>query len=347
MVSSDLALLKELSEAFGPPGDEGEVRTILRRALRVPDAPADALGNLIVTQEGDPGSPRAMVAAHMDEVALIVDALEEGGALRFKKVGGIDDRVLPSTWVRVGPRRLPGVIAVKPTHLLKGEEAGEAIPSDELYIDIGASTREEAAQVVRPGDYACFATEFSLFGEGKVRGKALDDRAGCFIAARLATAGTRCTTVYAFTAQEEVGLRGAQAAAYRVNPDFAVVLEATTCADMPDPDDRRRSTVMGRGPALTFQDGSSIPHPRLLEKLVETAERERIPYQWKETTAGGNDAGSIHKARAGIPTVSVSVPCRYLHTPCSVVDLGDLENTFRLVQAFLGRIAAEGLPFSA
>lgn len=344
MALSKLELFKELSEAFGPPGGEAEVRQVLRRALGGAGAREDALGNLLIVREGDPSAPLAMVAAHMDEVALIVDYIEESGALRFKKVGGIDDRVLPSAWVRVGAGRLPGVIGAKPSHLLKGDERGEATPSDELYIDIGASSREEASQAVRPGDYACFMTEFELFGENKVRGKALDDRAGCYLAALMAMGPVRCTTTFAFTAQEEVGLRGAQAAAYRINPDFAVVLEATSCADMPDPQDRRRSTRMGKGPALTFQDAATIPHPGLLEKLVETAEREGIPYQWKETTAGGTDAGSIHKSRAGIPAVNISVPCRYLHTPCSVLDLEDLEHALRLVQAFLARIAAEGLP---
>lgn len=339
-------LLARLSEAFGPPGAEDEVRAILQEELkdRWDEAYVDSMGNLIASFGRSRKGPRAMIAAHMDEVGFIVDFIEEDGSLRFKKVGGIDDRVLPASRVRVGRHKVPGVIGLKPKHLLKGDEAEKVVESDDLFIDIGARSRSEAEEVVRPGDYAAWDTPFRTLSATVVSGKALDDRAGCAMAAALAKEELPLPVDVAFTVQEEIGLRGAKVAAERVRPDFAVVLEATTCADMPDPSSRRRSTLLGRGPALTFQDASSIPHRGLLELLVRTAEDEGIPYQWKQTTAGGNDAGSIHVAAGGIPTVSISLPCRYLHTPRSLLSLADMEQAVRLVRAFLERIARKGLP---
>lgn len=338
------SLLGALSNAFGPPGREEEVAALIARELEgvCDEIRFDAMGNLLARSgKGLPG-PVAMIAAHMDEVGLIIDAIEESGVLRFKKVGGIDDRLLPSKRVRVGKSKLPGVIGAKPVHLQKGDEKERVVESDSLFIDIGAASRAEAEQWVSIGDYAVFDTAFQPLGEGLVAGKALDDRAGCAMAVALARRGTPLPTVFAFTAQEEVGLRGAGVAAYREEPDFAVILEATSCADMPDPDDRRHATRLGSGPALTFQDATSIPHPRLLSRLVATAERHGIPYQWKKTTAGGNDGGSIQRSRGGLPIVSVSLPCRYIHSPRSILSLADLEHGVDLVYAFLADIAAEG-----
>lgn len=341
-----LLLLARLSEAFGPSGDEAEVRQILTEELkgRWDAAYVDSMGNLIASFGRQKPGPRAMIAAHMDEVGLIVDFIDDDGFLRFKKVGGIDDRVLPAARVRVGRHRVPGVIGLKPKHLLKGEEAERVVDSDDLYIDIGARSKAEAEERVRPGDYAVFDTRFQELTGGVVTGKALDDRAGCAIAAALAVEELPLPVDFAFTVQEEIGLRGAKVAAERVKPDFAVVLEATTCADFPDPKARRRSTLLGQGPALTFQDATSIPHQGLLELLVRTAEEEGVRYQWKQTTAGGNDAGSIHLAAGGIPTVSISVPCRYLHTPRALLSLSDMAEALRLVRALLHRVAREGVP---
>lgn len=339
-------LLARLSEAFGPSGDEREVRQILAAEVagRAGEAYVDSMGNLIVSLGGEKSGPRAMIAAHMDEVGFVVDFIDDDGYLRFKKVGGIDDRILPSTRVKVGSARVPGVIGIKPKHLLKGDEGDKVVASDDLFIDIGARSRAEAEEHVQIGEYAVFDTPFWSLPDGMVSGKALDDRAGCAMAATLAQQELPLPVDLAFTVQEEIGLRGAKVAAARVKPDFAIVLESTTCADMPDPTARRRSTLLGKGPALTFQDATSIPHRGLLELLVAAAEDEGIPYQWKQTTAGGNDAGSIHLSGGGIPTVSISLPCRYLHTPRSIIALDDAANAMRLVRAFLERVARHGLP---
>lgn len=341
-----LSILKTLSESFGPSGCEDDVRDFIVQQLTPhwSSAEVDAMGNLIVSTGEQLDGPVVMIAAHMDEVGFIIDYIDDQGYLRFKKVGGIDDRILPSTRVRVGKNRVPGVIGMKPWHLTKGDEKNRVTRSDDLYIDIGATSKAEALQVVTLGDYATFDTPFQSLESGMVTGKALDDRAGCAIAMMLAKKGVPLPTKYAFTVQEEIGLRGAKTAAYRINPDVAIVLETTTCADMPDPDARHRSTRLGEGPVLTFQDATSIPHPGLLQMLVDVASQKGTPFQWKQTTAGGNDAGSIHLARGGIPTVSVSLPCRYLHAPSSMLSTTDMTHTLELVEAFLQAIAKEGVP---
>ena len=320
------------------------MRDVLTEALAGywDEARTDAMGNLIASRGLDRPGPKALVAAHMDEVGFLIDDIDEKGFLRFKALGGLDPRVLPSKRVICGSGRVPGVIGAIPHHLLdKDDDRAPAV--EDLYIDIGARTRDEATKLVRAGDAATFDTAFAVYGP-LIKGKALDDRAGCYIAARLMMGDVPLPVHYAFTVQEEVGLRGAKVAANRTRPDFAVVLEATTCADRPDPASPGHSTYMGKGPVLTFQDASSVPSRKLLDLLVATAEREGIPYQWKETTFGGNDAGSIHKASGGIPTVSVSLPCRYIHSPCSFLYWSDIEKTVQLVTAFFARISKEGLP---
>ena len=337
-------LLQALSEASGPSGFEEPVREILCRELAAhwDGAQSDSIGNLVVSKGLDRPGPRALIAAHMDEVGLLIDSIDDKGFLRFRALGGIDPRILPSKRVRCGPRRVPGVIGATPNHLLDQDD-DRAPKMDDLYIDIGASSKKEAESLVGAGEAATFDTAFSATGD-LLKGKAFDDRAGCYIAARLLMGEIPVPVYGAFTVQEEVGLRGARVAASCFRPDFAIVLEATTCADRPNPSSPGHSTYMGAGPVLTFQDASSVPDRRLLDLLVRTAEREGIPFQWKETTLGGNDAGSIHKASGGIPTVSVSLPCRYIHSPCSFLYKSDIENAIRLVEAFLTRISREGLP---
>lgn len=338
-------LLARLSDAFGPSGSEEAVRAVLIEELSSfwDGARTDAMGNLIASQGLDRPGPRGLIAAHMDEVGLLVDEVDDKGFLRFKALGGIDPRILPSKRVVCGESRALGVIGATPSHLLdKDDERAPKI--EDLYIDIGATSRDEALDLVDVGEAATFETKFAAIGDGLVKGKALDDRAGCYIAARVLQGHVPLPMHYAFTVQEEVGLRGARVAANRVRPDFAVVLEATTCADRPDPGSPGHSTYMGAGPVLTFQDSSTVPTRRLLDFLADTAEREGIAYQWKETTLGGNDAGSIHKASGGIATVSVSLPCRYIHSPCSFLYRSDIEQAIELVRAFLTRISREGLP---
>ena len=339
--SEVLELLRRLSEAAGVSGDEEPVRAILREAIQphVDEMRVDALGNLIAVRAATGDRPmRVMVEAHMDEVGLMVIRVERNGTLRFRKVGGIDDRILPAKAVRVGRERIPGVIGMKPIHLLSGAERQRVPDVDDLFIDIGASSQEEAERVVKRGDRAVFDTSFADLG-ARVKGKAFDDRVGCAILAALIAAGPYPVELHAvFAVQEEIGLRGAQVAAYDIYPDAAFVLEGTVADDLPKERDESPTTELGKGPALTIMDRSVIVDPRLLRFLMETAEAEGIPYQFKQPGVGGTDAGRIHLAREGVPSAVVAVPCRYIHAPASLLDKRDLEWTVRLMERALHRI---------
>lgn len=337
-----IELLKRLSEAPGVSGDERAVRAILKEAVQpyADELRVDALGNLIAVRRATVERPlRVMVEAHMDEIGLMIIRVEKDGRLRFRKVGGIDNRILPSKVVRIGKDAIPGVIGVKPVHLLKNAEEQKVLDEDDLFIDIGASSQEEAERLVQRGDRAVFDTAFADLGP-RLKGKAFDDRAGCAVLATVFAAGPYPVELHAvFAVQEEIGLRGAQAAAYDINPDVAIALEGTVADDLPKEKDESPTTELGKGPALTVMDRSVIVDPRLLRFLMETAEAEGIPYQLKQPGVGGTDAGSIHLAREGVPSAVVAVPCRYIHSPASVLDKQDLNWTVRLVQVALRRLS--------
>ena len=336
--------LEALSNAFGPSGCEEEVRKVVLDAIRekVDDVRVDHLGNVIAHQKGTAHpDTRVMVAAHMDEVGFMITHADDSGMLRFVKVGGIDDRVLPAKTVRVGPKKIPGVLAVKPVHLTKADERGKVIPCNQLAIDIGAKSKDEAGKHFKVGDYAVFDTTFEDLG-GVAKGKAFDDRAGCAVLIELVERGPYPVDFWpVFTTMEEVGARGAGTAAFRVAPAAAFVLEGTICDDTPKEEDLSPTTRLGAGPAISVADRSAIADRRLLALVRETAETEGIPYQLKQPGMGGSDAGTIHVARAGVPSLPVSVPCRYIHSPVSVMSKDDFENTVALMAASLRRFTPD------
>lgn len=341
-------LLEELTEASGVSGNEGEVRRIIERAIadQVDDHRVDALGNLTTLKRGTgEAALKVMVAAHMDEVGLMITHIEKTGYLRFGKVGGIDDRILPSKAVTISEEKVPGVIGVKPIHLLRREERRQVVKVERMAIDIGASTKEEAERLVKLGDYAAFATPYEEIGGTSeeplsAKGKAFDDRAGCAILVELLRERYPFDLYAAFTVQEEVGLRGAKVAAYTVEPDFAFALEGTIADDLPREKDVSPTTELGKGPAITIMDRSFIADRRLVRLLVETAERAGIPYQIKAPGVGGTDAGAIHLSREGVPSATVAVPCRYLHSPAGLIRLADFRHTIELMKAALPGVAS-------
>jgi len=340
-------LLEQLSNAFGPSGHEGEVREIIVDAIQphVASVQIDTLGNLVARKPGDGASLRVMLDAHMDEVGFMVTHVEPSGLLRFDMVGGLDPRVLPGKRVVVGKDKVPGAIGIKPIHLASKDDVSSVASIKNLAIDIGAQDGDQASQLVSVGDYVVFYTRFGWMGEnssnghtGRVRGKAFDDRVGCAVLIETLKGDYPVEVIGAFTVQEEVGLRGAHVAAYAVEPDLAVALEGTVADDLPGNGGPPASTQLGHGPAITLMDRSFVADRRLVDWLVETAEAEGIPYQFKRPNVGGTDGGAINRSRAGVPTVALSVPCRYIHAPIAVMDLADFWHTVKLLRAALTRL---------
>lgn len=333
-------LLRELSEAFGVSGHEGPVRQLILDAIKdlINEHRVDALGNLVALKKGTGEDRRkVMVAAHMDEIGLMVMHIEKEGSLRFRPVGGIDDRVLLAKKVLIGDNKVPGVIGSKPVHLLEPKQRQQVVRVEEMSIDIGASSKEEAERLVKVGDYAVFDVSFAELG-GKLRtvkGKAFDDRAGCAVLIELLRGDYPFDLYAAFTVQEEVGLRGARVAGYAIAPDIAFALEGTICDDMPKKKDISPTTMVGAGPAITVMDRSVIADRRLVDLLVRMAEENGIPYQFKQPGIGGTDAGAIHLTREGVPSGVVAVPSRYIHSPVCLLSLEDLDNTVKLMRAAL------------
>ena len=340
--------LKTLTEAFGVSGQEREVANIIREHISpyCDVVETDALGNVIAIKNGNEDLPKVMLCAHMDEVGLMVMFIEQSGVLRFKSIGGIDPRVLVSKSVYVGKNRVPGVIGAKPIHLQKREEANKPFDIDELFIDIGAKDKSEAEKVVNLGDGVIFTTQYEDIGTNRAKGKAFDDRVGCAILADLLMTKKWDFTIQAvFSAQEEVGARGAQVSSYRLEPDIAIAFEGTTASDVPGSKEHLYSTSLGKGAAITHADASFIADRKIVARFIEVANEKDIPYQMRELTAGGTDAGRIHLVREGIPAGVISVPTRYIHSPVSIIDKNDFENTIKLMKAFLDSIEERGLPF--
>ncbi len=333
-------LLKSLSELNGTSGAEGHVRNFLRQQVEsfVDTITVDKIGNLIVTKNGHLAGPKVMLTAHMDEVALMIIDITSDGFLKFRSVGGIDARILVSKPVQIN-ETLVGVIGSKAIHLQKSSERHKALHFDQLYIDIGAKSKEEAAGKVKLGDYAYFITKCEPFGEGLYKGKAFDDRVGCAILVELLKRDYDIPLVAAFTVQEEVGLRGAKIAAYHIDPDFAIVIEGTVAADVSDREEEEWLTELGKGPACSLMDRTTLYNPKLIQWVTNLAREKGIPLQFRRGTSGGNDAGPIHVSKAGIPTIVLSVPCRYIHSFVSVISEEDYSACFNLINEILNNLA--------
>ncbi|MBQ2847719.1 MAG: M42 family peptidase [Clostridia bacterium] len=336
-----LEMIKELCALSGISGRENAVRDyIIDKIKDYAEYSIDPLGNLIVFKKGrKPAKNKVMLDAHMDEVGMIITAITSEGYLRFAKVGGIDSRVMLGRAVKVGEKGISGVIGIKPVHLVeKGQEADIPKP-DDLYIDIGAKSKEEAAEYVRLGDAAWFAGDFVEFGDGFVKAKALDDRAGCAILIELIRSELEYDAWFSFSVQEEIGTRGAMASSFTIAPDYAIVVETTTAADISAVKDEKRVCICGNGGAVSFMDRSTIYSRELFDKTFEVAKEKNILCQPKTLVAGGNDAGAIHKSRGGVKVLTISVPCRYLHSPGCVIKYSDAVESLKLVGAMAEEFA--------
>ena len=337
-----LDLLNQLCRLNGVSGDEGAVRSFIQEQA-APHADwirSDPLGNLIVFKKGRRSTGSGlMLSAHMDEVGVIVTRITEDGMLRFDFVGGVDRRVAIGKPVVLGPDRIPGIIGLKAIHLVSREEEKKVPKTDSLYIDIGAKDKEQAQDLVPLGTYGAFVGEPEPLENGLWKAKAIDDRVGCAIMLELLKEELPLDVTFAFTAQEEVGTRGAFGAAFSVTPQVALVLETTTAADLPGVEEHRKVCAPGKGPVISYMDGSTIYDRDLFEALRRLAEEHQIPWQTKEYISGGNDARTIQRTKAGIRVAAVSAPVRYLHAPASVGSIRDFTDMLSLTRLFLGEMA--------
>lgn len=330
-------LLKRLTEANGVSGNEKEVRDLIIKEIKghVDSLLVDKIGNIIVHKKGISNEKTLMVTAHMDEVGLIIKDIDNNGLIKFVTVGGIDKRILVSKKVSIGQDKVPGVIGAKPIHLQSKKEWEKALDMESLYIDIGASSKEDAEQYVSIGDYVSFYTEYSDFGENLSKGKALDNRVGCALLIELIKSQTDVDFYGVFTVMEEIGLRGAGPAAFHVEPNITIVLEGTLCYEMPGLDGHLIPTKLNEGPAISLIDRTTIYDREFRNKIVKIAEVKNIKYQFRKTSMGGNDSGKIHTSKSGSIVLTLSVPCRYIHGPVSVMSKEDYKETFNLLNEIL------------
>ncbi|MBU5426617.1 M42 family metallopeptidase [Tissierella pigra] len=338
-------LLKQLTEASGVSGNEKEVRDLIIAEIKdhVDSFKIDRIGNIIAYKKGKDTNKKLMITAHMDEVGLLVTDIDKLGLLKFTTVGGVDKRILVSKPVLVGKEKIDGVIGAKPIHLQKRQEWTRALGIDELYIDIGAKSKEEAEKLVQIGDYVIFKSDYIEFGDNLVKAKALDNRVGCSILINLIKEVTDVSFYGVFTVMEEVGLIGAGPAAYEVDPDISLVLEGTLCYDMPKLDTHLIPTYLNKGPAISLIDRTTVFDRKFREKITSIAQKNNIPYQYRKTSMGGNDSGRIHTTKEGSVTTTISVPCRYIHSPTSVMSKDDYNHTYDLLKAILSEFKREEL----
>lgn len=319
-------LLQRLTETYGPSGSEEQIRAVIRTEIDglVDEMRIDALGNLIAVKHGR-GGRKVMLAAHMDEIGVIVTHVDDKGFLRFQPLGGVFPlNVMGSRVTFAG-----GQVGAFGVERLDGHDVPDL---DKFYIDVGAPTRQ--ASPVRIGDSAAFTRTLEVAGDRFIA-KAMDDRAGCAVLIEtLRRLKSTPHEVYAvFTVQEELGLRGARTSAFGVEPELALAIDVTLTGDTPE--SRTMSVELGKGPAIKVKDSGMLSHPVVKQMLIDTAERESIPYQLEVLERGSTDAAAIQTTRAGIPTGVVSLPCRYVHTPSEMVDRNDLDNAVRLLVAWL------------
>lgn len=333
---ANLKLLESLCNANGISGNEEIVRDIILEEIEnhVDNCSVDNMGNILVFKRGkERAKTKLLLSAHMDEVGFVVTHITNDGLLKFSCVGGIDKRVIAGKSVSIGTKGIRGVIGLGPIHLLSSEEREKTVDISDLYIDIGATSKEEAEKHVSLGDMVCFRSIFDT-SNGIIRAKALDDRAGCLVLIEMIKSELPFDMHFSFVVQEEVGLNGSKVAAYSIEPQVSIVVEATTAADIPNIDEDKQVCIVGNGAVISFMDRRTIYDKNLYNMAIEMDNT-----QVKQAVAGGNDAGAIHTSKCGVRTLDISLPCRYLHSPTSVISQNDLDAVEVVVRNCAERIA--------
>lgn len=343
-------LLKDLTEAVGVPGYEEEVRAAMRRYVEgIAEISQDQLGSFIAYLPGPARGPKVVLAGHMDEVGFMVRHITDDGFLRFLPLGGWWEQVILGQRLEVITRRgrVLGVTGAKPPHLMDQEERGKIVQKKDMYLDVGASSKEEVeAMGIRLGDPIVPVGPFTIMAKSKsYLAKAFDNRIGCALAIealREAAKGRRVNHLYAVgTVQEEVGTRGAKTAAHAINPDVAIILEVDIAGDIPGVKPEESAVKLGKGPSLLLYDARMIPNLRLRDLVIQTAEKEGIPLQFGAMPGGGTDGGMFHMHNAGVPCVVIGVPTRHIHSHTSIINRDDYDATLKLLLALLRKLDAK------
>ena len=346
MRAESLDFLKRLMDTICPSGYEAEAAAVwVDEAKKFADKVwGDQHGNAFaLVNEG--GGPRVMLAGHMDEIGLIINHIDDKGFLYFSGIGGWDPQILPGqrVWINTKNGRVTGLIGKKPIHLMKDDERKNAVKIDDLWIDIGAKDKEEATNTVEIGDPAVIAQGFEEMPNNLVVSRGFDDRSGSFVvleAARLLSEmNPKCEVIAVATVQEEIGLRGARTSAFGLDPQIGFAVDVDFATDFPTMDGEKKKhgeLIMGKGPSITR--GANI-NPKLYQMIREAGDSNEIPYQMSAYPSGtGTDANAMQISRAGMVTGLVGIPNRYMHTPCEVVHLDDLDNCARLLAHTIERI---------
>jgi endoglucanase len=328
-----IELIQKLCAIDGVSGDEQPVAAAIIEEIKdFCTYEVSPLGDVLAFKKGEKRPRnRVLFDAHMDEVGFIVTYITDEGFLRFATVGGIDSRVIQGKPVVIGPNRVYGILSSKPIHLIERDRRDDPIKPENLLIDIGCNSREEAQKLVSVGDRIAFDSPFVRFGDGFIKSKALDDRAGCAVLIRMIQSPLEYDTYFSFTTREEVGGMGAQTAVYTIKPDIAVAVETTTAADIGGVTEEKRVCFLSKGPVVSFMDKGTIYDKRLYQLALDTAAQHEIKAQPKLGVFGGNNAGSMHQAIGGVRPVGLSMPCRYLHTPSCVLKEEDITATYQLL----------------
>ena len=333
-----LDTLKTLCALDGVTGNEEKVRDYIKSEISpyADDIRVDAMGNLIAFKKGAKHPEKTvMLAAHMDEVGVIVTSITDDGYLKFACAGGIDRRVLIGKEVWIGENRVYGVIGNKAIHLVKADERAKIPKVDDMFIDIGASSKENAEKLVSLGDTGAFKNTVFEYGDGMLKAKAIDDRVGCAVMIDILKTDLAYDTYFVFTVQEEVGTRGALAASFSVKPDLAIICEGTTAADMPDVKGEKKICTPGKGVVVPFMDRGTIYTRDLHQKIIRLADEIGIRWQTKTMIAGGTDASAIQRSNAGVRVCGIAAAIRNIHTPASTASIDDIMQMRNLVGLLL------------
>ncbi|MGN7409360.1 MULTISPECIES: M42 family metallopeptidase [unclassified Sporosarcina] len=347
-----LHMLKELTDAKGTGGNEREPRDVMKRYIEpfADEIDQDGLGSLIAKHTGDADGPKIMVAGHLDEVGFMISRIDDKGFLSFQTIGGWWSQVMLAQRVTIVTRKgdsITGIIGSKPPHILPAEVRKKPVDIKDMFIDIGASSREEAMEWgVSPGDMVVPYFEFTVMNNEKyLLAKAWDNRIGCAIAIdvmkELNKQGHPNTLYSVGAVQEEVGLRGARTAANKINPDIGIAVDVGIAGDTPGVTAKEASAKMGDGPQIILYDASMIAHKGLRDFIVDTAEENSIPYQFDSMSGGGTDAGSIHLSGNGVPSIAITVATRYIHSHAAMLHRDDYENAVKLIVEVIKKLDRE------